>query len=225
MSYQVTEHPFYQKSSKEKRAFYFKLVFFAILANALLSLLFYLVSPLILPLGFLFIAISLSCLAPFIDTPSLVKSGKLGYLSPMLLMEKEKHGVVKLHGGTLLDYTFLFQKDWPTNKRRKFVMREMISGLIELLKKLESDEKQIVFRGSSYILNAKTLRRFGFETQSVDGFQYIILILNFAPLTIAKSMVDKRLSFPNLSNVNTFEISYADLKAHKEKLYKLREKL
>jgi len=143
----------------------------------------------------------------------------------MLLMEKEKHGVVKLHGGTLLDYTFLLQKDWSAHERKKFVMREMISGLIELLKKFERDEKQIVFRGSSYILNATTLRKFGFETQSVDGFQYIILILNFAPLTIAKSMVDKKLSFPNLSNVNTFEVGYADLKAHEEKLYKLKKSL
>ena len=45
----------------------------------------------------------ISIIAPFFDIPSLKKSGKLIYHSPLFLTERKKNGVIKIHGGTLFD--------------------------------------------------------------------------------------------------------------------------
>jgi hypothetical protein len=193
--------------------------------NSLVLYLLYLINPGLIYAGFAFIAISISCLAPFIDTPSMLKSGALNYLSAMLIMEREKKGVVQLHGGTLLEYTFYFEQHWSAQQRKRFVLKQFTEGILALLTYYEQHDRKPEFTGTSYILNTATLEKFGFITKPINGIQHFILFFNYIPLTIANSLVHKKLRFPNLRKTTTFKASYDDLKTNELKLQLIKDKL
>jgi hypothetical protein len=140
-------------------------------------------------------------------------------------MERAKKGRVQLHGGTLLEYTFYFEKRWSAQQRKRFVLKQFTEGILAIIANYEHDETKPEFTGTSYILNTATLEKFGFKHKPIDGFQRIILLFNYIPLTIANSLVHKKLSFPNLTKTTTFKASYDDLKTNEVKLQLIKDKL
>ena len=131
----------------------------------------------------------------------------------MLLMEKVKKNTIQLHGGTLLEYLFFFKKDWNAGQRKHFVLREFAKGILVLMNQEELSEKKIT--GTSYILKKATLQKLGFDVLRPKGTLFVILIFNFFPLTIANSLVYKKLRFPNFSRINSFQIKIADLEKNR----------
>ncbi|WP_377470493.1 hypothetical protein [Pontibacter silvestris] len=55
--------------------------------------------------------------------------------------------------------------------------------------------------------------------------QKVVLAYNYVNLTIAHSMAKAKLSFPNLSNLRTYEVELSTLANRKEYILQLKEKL
>lgn len=218
------EHRFYQKTVKEQTKIKVLIAIFAImlfLFSLSLSILsgFY-------SFAIVSFAIILSVIAPFYDTPSLKKSGRLIYLSPLFLTEKEKDGVIKIHGGTLFDYVFVLDKKMSGKLRTLFIVQQYLQGLLNLVEAYESGyETNLKIKGTSYIINERTARKIGFEVIQTDSIQMLILILNYFNLLTSNSIAKGRLSFPNLKNIKTYETNLAELINRKTVISELNNKL
>ena len=102
---------YFQLSDKGKKIFRLKLLSSSLLLILLIGLIIIILSP---KLGFLIIvpiSMMILIIAPFFDVPSLIENGQLKYYSLFLLAEQEKDGIITIHGGTLFDYYFVFQKE------------------------------------------------------------------------------------------------------------------
>lgn len=143
----------------------------------------------------------------------------------MLLMEPAHKGKIKLHGGALLEYHFYFQKSWTQQTRKKFVIAGFIRGLLSLIDNYPQKESNTTIEFTSYILNRRTMERFGFELSETNSLQWVILVFNFIPLTIANSMLNKRLKFPKLSQIKTYKTTPQVLAQYKRKLVLLEERM
>lgn len=170
-------------------------------------------------LPIIFIWLTLIILAPFIDTPNLVRNGKLKYYSSLLLAENEKNNSINIHGGTLFDYYFIFDKNSSGPQRKKIIIQQYLEGLLNLTKQFENSSfENVNIKGTTYILNEKTAKKLGFKSKRPDFIQTIILILNYPNLLVTKSIASKKLSFPNLSNIRTYETSLKNLISNTEKI-------
>ncbi|MBW8241592.1 hypothetical protein K1F50_02185 [Muricauda oceani] len=166
----------------------------------------------------------LTLVAPFIDVPTMKKSGKLRYHSLLMLSEKPKDGVIKIHGGTLFDYVFVIDKKMGGNQRRSFIIQQYLEGLLHLLEHTDL-EPDTTIRGTSYIINKRTAKRLGFTVVPTDFLQKMILAYNYLNVLVTYSMAKGKLSFPKISKTITFEATLKDIGQKKEFLINLNEKL
>ncbi|SFU56483.1 hypothetical protein SAMN05216480_107148 [Pustulibacterium marinum] len=217
-------HPFYQKNKKEQLKFQLTIASIALLCVAVGFLLAWLLSFWLL--AFVIFVIVITLLAPFIDTPSMVKQGRLTYHSLFFLSETPKNGVIQIHGGTLFDYYFAIPKDIPKSSRKRFILQQYLEGLLQLIATYEvQPDSDIIIRGTSYIINTKTAEKLGFQLKNTEGLQQLILIFNYAQITCANSLANGKLTFPKVSKTKTFEASIQDLIARKERIKELSERL
>lgn len=217
------KHTFYQKSDSEQRRILWKfgtllfLICSLILVIAFLSG-FYL-------LGFL-IPVAILIAAPFLDLPMGRKNGKFIYYSPLFITEPERDRKIIVHGGTLFDYLYTISPDLNGPERTKFVLYGYLLGLINLISEYENqDEKDFQIRGTSYIINEKTAKRFGLQPVQTDFLQYLILLFNYIPITISNFFIKRKLHFPKFSDIKTYQGELSELARHKEKLIELKNKL
>jgi len=215
-------HPFYQRSIRQQ----FTIQVCIAIAALLLLLLIFLIawySSLYFLLALAFM-ITLSLIAPFFDVPALRKSGGLVYRSPLFLTEKPKNGVMRIHGGTLLDYIFVIDRQKTGNQRTTFILQQYLQGLLQILEEHQR-EPELRLRGTSYILNERTAQRLGFESIRTEPLQKLILIYNYPNLMLCASIAKGRLSFPHLARIKTFETDLATLSRNKEFIQQLQQKL
>lgn len=218
------EHPFFAKSPREQKRFQRKLALSALLFLVVAGGLLFLAG--LLPLIAVVFAVLLSIIAPFFDVPGMVQAGKLRYDSPFLLAEAERNRTVVLHAGTLFDFYFLFPKEMPAHERKRLVLAGMIEGLIHLIERHEEGgDNGLTVRTTSYILNARNARKLGLEKQPTDALQTVILYYNYFNLTASYSLLNRRLRFPSVRSVQTFEGSMAALIQRKPELERLRKRL
>jgi hypothetical protein len=144
------KHRFYNKSRKEQNRILGAIALgFMLMITASIIISIYAEIYLI---GILTFAIGLSIIAPFFDMPSLKKSGKIIYYSPLFIAEKPKNDTLKVHGGTLFDYYFVIDKERNAKERTNFILQQYVEGLLRLMADYKTDEKLII-RGTSYIIN------------------------------------------------------------------------
>ncbi|MFD1016201.1 hypothetical protein [Winogradskyella rapida] len=156
--------------------------------------------------------------------PSLKKSGKLIYYSPLFIAEKPKNGLIKIHGGTLFDYYFVIDKTMNGKQRTDFIIQQYLDGLLRLIEKYEKAPSMTI-RGTSYILNKRTAEKMGFEIVETDVLQKIILIYNYFNILISTSIAKNKLAFPKLNNTKTFEADVRQLLKRKEYIETLNKAL
>ena len=166
----------------------------------------------------------LTLVAPFIDVPSMKKSGKLRYHSLLMLSEKPKDGVIKIHGGTLFDYVFVIDKEMTGNQRKTFIIQQYVEGLLNLLKNTDL-ESSTTIQGTSYIINKRTAQRIGFEVVPTDHLQKFILAYNYLNVLVTYSIAKGKLSFPKINKTITFEANLKDIGQKKDFLVTLNKKL
>jgi len=223
----LTRHPFFQLSEQEQNKFVMRAVLFALAVLVATGFVLYLLG--LLPFLLLVFAMGISVLAPFVDMPSAIREGKLRYLSPFLIAEKERKGVIVLHAATLFDYYFMFDKAMSVANRKRAVQRGMLEGLLQLISEYEHQDKEDIeglrIRTTSYIINPRTAAKLGMQLQPTDGLQLMILYYNYFNLTASYSMLHKQLTFPSVKSVQTFEGSITDLIEHKPFLLALQKRL
>lgn len=217
------QHPYFWKSREEQSRFQRNLALVSLLLLGAAGGALFLVG--LTPLIFVAFAIILSMIAPFFDVPGLVRAGKLRYCSPFLLCEAARNGKVVLHTGTLFDFHFMFTKDMSARERKRLVLAGMIDGLIDLIEHYEEQGgSELAVRTTSYILNDRNAERLGLEKQPTDTLQALILYYNYFNLAACYSLLHRRLRFPSVRSVETFEGSMARLIEKKTYLLKLRER-
>lgn len=213
-------HKFYQKPESEQKRILWKsggFLFFvcsSILVIAYLSDLYF--------LGFL-VPVVMLIAAPFLDLPMGRKNGKFIYYSPLFITEPEKNNKVVVHGGTLFDYLYTINPDLKGRDRTRFVLYGYVLGLIRFISDHENGNKDdLQIRGTSYIINHRTAARFGLKPVRTDFFQFMILLLNYIPITISYSFIKQSIHFPKISEIETYEGKLSDLSRNKEKLIQLK---
>lgn len=218
------KHSYYEKSTKEQNRIQATLAICAITTISLFIFLavkfgFYLI-------GFLIITITLSIIAPFFDTPSLKKSGKLIYYSSLFITERPKNGTINIHGGSLFDYIFVIDKKMNGKQRTNFIIQHYLQGLLCLMEKYEdANETDFNLRGTSYIMNKRTAEKIGFTIVETDFLQKLILSYNYFNLLILNSIAKNKVSFPNLKEIRTFEANFSQLNKRKAYIIKLNNAL
>jgi hypothetical protein len=218
------EHKFYLKTEKEQQRIQLKIAGGAILFNLILLLFLFAIG---LPLlSFLSISITLSIIAPFFDTPSLAKQGEIIYYSPLFLTEKEKNGVITIHGGTLFDYYYVIDRSLNGTQRTNLIIKGYLDGLLGLIEEYEDKAPDLIkIRGTSYIINERTANKIGLKKVKTNFLQSLILSFNYFNLMSSYSLAKAKLSFPNLRNIHTFEGSLEELMKQKTYLLRLRKLL
>lgn len=175
-------------------------------------------------IGILTFAIMLSIIAPFFDTPSLKNSGKLIYYSPLFITEKQKNGIIKIHGGTLFDYYFVIDKKMNGKQRTNFIIQQYLQGLLCLIDKYGDDNK-LKIQGTSYIMNKRTAEKIGFKIIETDFLQKVILTYNYFNILISNSIAKNKVSFPRLNDTKTFETDFRQLIERKDYIKKMNNML
>lgn len=172
------------------------------------------------------IIITLSIIAPFFDIPSLKKSGQLIYYSDLFIAEKEKNGIVIIHGGSLFDYVFAIDRNLNGKQRTDFILQKFVEGFLNLIDEYETSENTSVkVKGTTYFINEITAKKMGLSIVKTDFIQKLILMYNYVNVLLSNSIAKRKLSFPNLNNIKTFETEITTLIGHKEFISKLNDKL
>ncbi|MBU2893134.1 hypothetical protein KO495_07310 [Colwellia sp. D2M02] len=218
------EHSFYLFSRRQKIMFYLKLVSLFILINVFIGALLFFCG--LSGFSLLFLAISLTVFAPFVDVPSGMKNGSLLYYSPLLIAEKMKNNQLVLHSGSLFDYYFALDFTSTAQERKRRVFIANIKGLLALIAQYEQQNStNIRIKVTSYIINPRTANKLGLQRQKTDFIQLFILYFNFVNLTCAMSLLKGKFTLPNLKQVYTFEGELDVLIANKAYLQGLQKRL
>jgi len=175
---------------------------------------------------FLSIIITLSIIAPFFDIPTLKKKGELIYYSPLFIAEKEKNGIIIAHGGSLFDYVFVIDKKLTGKQRTNFILQKYLEGILNLIDDCEKNHNTSVkIKGTTYILNDRTAHKIGLKIVKTDFIQKLILIYNYVNVLVSNSIAKKKISFPKMTNIKTFESELKVLIERKEFIRELNTKL
>jgi hypothetical protein len=218
------KHRYYSKTNKKQKQIQLKIGVIALSLN-LIVLFFSVLSGLYLLL-LLSITITLSIIAPFFDIPAAKKRGKLIYYSSLFIAEKEKKGIIKVHGGSLFDYVFVIDKSLSGMQRTNFILQKYLEGILNLIKDCEENQNtSLKIKGTSYILNERTAKKIGFEIVRTELIQTLILSYNYVNILISNSFAKRKLSFPKLNNVKTFETNLEKLIKRRAFIEKLNERL
>jgi hypothetical protein len=218
------QNKFYLKSEQQQRIFQVKMVSLLVLFLLPIFFISYILKMYVA--NAFSIWISLSILAPFFDVPSMVKRKQLKYYSALLLAEKKKKKSIIIHGGTLFDYFFSIDKNIDGKKRKTLILQQYIEGLTELIKEYRnSDNPNLMIKGTTYILNEKTGKKLGFTPERPGFVQALILIFNYPNLLVAKSFANGKLSLPNLTRIRTFKTTLSKLVENEALIGDLNERL
>jgi hypothetical protein len=172
------------------------------------------------------IAISLSIIAFFFDNPALKKQGKLIYYSTLFVGEKEEKGIIKIHGGSLFDYVFVIDKTLSGKQRINFILQKYLEGILSLIDSCEKDNTTAVrIKETTRILNEKTAHKIGLNMIKTDIIQKLILTFNYVNILISNSIAKRKLSFPKLTTIKTFESTVEELIKRRKFIEGLKDKL
>lgn len=216
------QNKYYQLSSQEKLRFRLKLILLCLLILLPIFYLSYFFQV------YVFSAFSLWCVisivAPFFDVPAMINTGKLKYQSLLLISEKEKNNSITIHGGTLFDYYFVLNEKDSSKQRKNFILLEYLNGIINLMD-ANKEKPNLKITGTTYILNKRTAEKIGFEALKTSWVQSLILVLNYPNLVVTKSFVNRKLSLPNLNNIQTYHTKIQTLNKNRATITKIRDGL
>ncbi|MEP2770939.1 MAG: hypothetical protein ABJH05_02240 [Fulvivirga sp.] len=206
-------HNFYKKTEKQQKLYYAKVIVLLVCILLTTCALIYATKFYLLVCIVPFIIL---LFAPFLDTPKGITSGTLQYQSPLLITQDTQKKII-IHGGTLFDYFFVLNNQFPKSSRKKIVIIGYLRGLLNLIAAYEMkrmDDRPI--EGTSYIINQRTAEKIGLSPTTTNAGQYLILILNYLVLMISYSYVNGKLSFPKLSEIKTYKGSISNIAERKQ---------
>ncbi|MFT6065909.1 MAG: hypothetical protein ACJAYY_000950 [Paraglaciecola sp.] len=217
-------HPYYLKPKKEQNKIQIKIGFIALFLNIVVM-----VVSIFSGLYFLIcisIVTTLSVIAPFFDIPALKKQGKLMYYSTLFVTEKEEKGSIKIHGGSLFDYVFVIDKTLSGQQRTNFILQQYLEGILNLIAVCEKENNtDVKIKGTTYILNERTGHKIGLNSIKTDFIQKLILRFNYVNILISNSIAKRKISFPKLNAIKTFESTIEELIKRRAFIEELNERL
>jgi hypothetical protein len=217
-------HPYYLKPKKEQNKIQIKIGFIALFFNVVVM-----VVSIFSGLYFLIcisIVTTLSVIAPFFDIPALKKQGKLMYYSTLFVTEKEEKGSIKIHGGSLFDYVFVIDKTLSGQQRTNFILQQYLEGILNLIAVCEKENNtDVKIKGTTYILNERTGHKIGLNSIKTDFIQKLILRFNYVNILISNSIAKRKISFPKLNAIKTFESTIEELIKRRAFIEELNERL
>ncbi|MFT6191911.1 hypothetical protein [Polaribacter sp.] len=217
-------HPYYLKPKKEQNKIQIKIGFIALFFNVIVM-----VVSIFSGLYFLIcisIVTTLSVIAPFFDIPALKKQGKLMYYSTLFVTEKEEKGSIKIHGGSLFDYVFVIDKTLSGQQRTNFILQQYLEGILNLIAVCEKENNtDVKIKGTTYILNERTGHKIGLNSIKTDFIQKLILRFNYVNILISNSIAKRKISFPKLNAIKTFESTIEELIKRRAFIEELNERL
>jgi hypothetical protein len=217
-------HPYYLKPKKEQNKIQIKIGFIALFFNVIVM-----VVSIFSGLYFLIcisIVTTLSVIAPFFDIPALKKQGKLMYYSTLFVTEKEEKGSIKIHGGSLFDYVFVIDKTLSGQQRTNFILQQYLEGILNLIAVCEKENNtDVKIKGTTYILNERTGHKIGLNSIKTDFIQKLILRFNYVNILISNSIAKRKISFPKLNAIKTFESTIQELIKRRTFIEELNERL
>jgi hypothetical protein len=197
------KHTFYQKSDSEQIRILWKfgtllfLIFTLILVIAHLSASYL--------LGFL-INIEFLIAVSVLDLSMGRKNGKFIDYSPLLISDQERENKIIVHRKTLFDYLCTIMRKLKSSDHTKYNLCGFPLGLINLNSEYENqDNENMWIRGTSNIINEKSVKQFGLHPVQIDFAQYLVLLFYYIPITISNSFIKQKLHFSNLSDISTYE--------------------
>ena len=208
---------FYLKTPKQQKRFQSSLLLVFLIINIAFAWLMFMNG--LAFFIFFFATILLTIIAPFFDVPSGIKSGNLKYYSTMLIAEKPRNNSIALHSGSLFDYYFSFNQSDSASIRKRKVLLSCLTGLLSLIEQYEKSQlNNIEVKVTSYILNHRTAQKLGLVKAQQDMLQRLILYFNFFNLTCSLSLINKKLTFANVTKTESFKVDMDTLIGKKEKI-------
>ena len=124
----------------------------------------------------------------------------------------------------MFDYYFVIDKKMNGKQRTNFILQQYLDGLLSLMEQYK-ENKHLIVKGTSYIINERTAEKMGFKTIKTDTFQKIILNFNFLNVLLSYSIAKNKLSFPAVNNTKTFQAEIGELIERKEYVENLNQSL
>lgn len=153
--------------------------------------------------------------------------GGIWNITLYFFLPKKKNGVLIIHGGTLFDYVFVINRKMSVKQRTHFILRQYLTGLLNLIDECtENEDPQLIIRGTSYIMNRKTISKMGFKIIETDFIERMIILFNYINILLSYSIAKGKLSFPKIiSQTITFEATLEELINKKSYILELNKKL
>ncbi len=161
---------------------------------------------------FLLLAPFYYLLLPLLEKPISILSGSKKYYSPLLIVWGKSQRVYSMHLGTLFDYLMALDFKAKPNTFKTQIWIYTLEGVLNIIDELKQNKNydaKIV--GTSYFLSKSTTERFNFVSKKPSKNQIIFLIINYINLIFLKSIVERKLSFPNLFHASKIEIDARSL--------------
>jgi hypothetical protein len=120
----------------------------------------------------------------------------------------------------------VIDKTLSGKQRTNFILQKYLEGLLNLIDVCEKDGNTVVkIKGTTYILNERTANKIGFNSIKTDIIQKIILIYNYVNVLISNSIAKRKISFPKMNTIKTFESTIAELIIRRGFIEGLNDKL
>lgn len=151
-------------------------------------------------------------LLPLLEKPISILSGAKNYYSPLLIVWGKNKKVYSIHLGTQFDLLMALDFNAKPHTYKTQVLIYTFEGflnIIDELKKTKNYKARII--ATSYFLSKNTAERFGFESKKPTRKQMLLLITLYFNLTLVKSIIDRKLNFPNLFQTTSIEIDARSL--------------
>jgi len=151
-------------------------------------------------------------LLPLLEKPISILSGAKNYYSPILIVWGKNKNVYSIHLGTQFDLLMALDFKAKPNTYKTQVLIYTFEGflnIIDELKRTKNYKARII--ATSYFLSKNTAERFGFESKKPSRKQILLLTTLYFNLTFVKSIIDRRLNFPNLFQTTSIEIDARSL--------------
>ncbi len=148
------------------------------------------------------------------------------YYSSLFIAEKEEKGIIIIHGGSLFDYVFAIDKRFSGKQRTNFILQQYLEGILNLMDTCDKNHNTSAkIRGTTYVLNDRTAEKIGLKVVQTDFIQKLILTYNYVNLLISNSIAKRKISFPKMSNIKTFESTIDELMKRRDFIGALNDKL
>jgi hypothetical protein len=120
----------------------------------------------------------------------------------------------------------VIDKTLSGQQRTNFILQQYLEGILNLIAVCEKENNtDVKIKGTTYILNERTGHKIGLNSIKTDFIQKLILRFNYVNILISNSIAKRKISFPKLNAIKTFESTIEELIKRRAFIEELNERL